>query len=274
MKENFTLSKSDYEEPACLLKMGSGGEHIPTVRVISKLDEYLGKKNYPAAERHLQYWQAEADLCGDSMGKLSVLNEQIGLYRKIGKKEECFKAAEAALQLADSLEIENTEIYGTTLVNAATGYNSFGRTEAAIELYRKAKKTYEKILRPDDSRLGGLYNNMALAEMKMENFREAEELFEKAVSVMQRQPHGEAEIAVSYLNLADLAAAEFGLEAAEERIVSFLEKAEQLLDAEKLPRDGYYAFVCEKCAPVFGYYGFFLTEKKLNDRAREIYERT
>ena len=116
MTENFTLSKSDYEEPACLLKMGSGGEHIPTVRVISKLDEYLDKKNYPAAERHLQYWQAEADLCGDSMGKLSVLNEQIGLYRKIGKKEECFKAAEAALQLADSLEIANTEIYGTTLV--------------------------------------------------------------------------------------------------------------------------------------------------------------
>ena len=45
------------------------------------------------------------------------------------------------------------------------------------------------------------------------------------------------------------------------------------INTESLPRDGYYAFVCEKCAPVFGYYGYFLTEQELNRRAREIYDR-
>ena len=39
-------------------------------------------------------------------------------------------------------------------------------------------------------------------------------------------------------------------------------------------RDGYYAFVCEKCASVFGYYGRFFYEKELTERARRIYERT
>ena len=29
---------------------------------------------------------------------------------------------------------------------------------------------------------------------------------------------------------------------------------------QNLKKDGYYAFVCEKCAPVFGHYGYFLTE--------------
>ena len=37
-------------------------------------------------------------------------------------------------------------------------------------------------------------------------------------------------------------------------------------------RDGYYAFVCEKCASVFGYYGHFAYEKELYERSRRIYE--
>ena len=37
-------------------------------------------------------------------------------------------------------------------------------------------------------------------------------------------------------------------------------------------RDGYYAFVCEKCASVFGYYGWFLYNKEREERARTIYE--
>ena len=36
--------------------------------------------------------------------------------------------------------------------------------------------------------------------------------------------------------------------------------------------DGYYAFVCEKCASVFGYYGRFVYEGELLERARRIYE--
>ena len=49
-------------------------------------------------------------------------------------------------------------------------------------------------------------------------------------------------------------------------------RAEKLFYTEDLPRNGYYAFVCEKCAPVFGYYGYFLTERELKRRAREIYD--
>ena len=46
-----------------------------------------------------------------------------------------------------------------------------------------------------------------------------------------------------------------------------------LLDRPGLPRDAYYAFVCEKCAPVFDYYGFFRTAQALRARAEAIHER-
>lgn len=81
-------------------------------------------------------------------------------------------------------------------------------------------------------------------------------------------------MAVTYCNLADLAAMEHGVEQAEEQIREYLMTAERLLNTETLPKNGYYAFICEKCAPTFGYYGFFLTEKELARRAEEIYARS
>ena len=101
------------------------------------------------------------------------------------------------------------------------------------------------------------------------NEKQAEEMFRRAIGVMKRQPNGELERAITLLNMADLAEAKLGAEAAEEKIQPLLEEAEALLNTESLPRNGYYAFVCEKCAPVFGHYGWFVTEAELRKRAGE-----
>ena len=53
---------------------------------------------------------------------------------------------------------------------------------------------------------------------------------------------------------------------------AFFKKAEALLENHQ-KRDGYYAFVCEKCASVFGYYGHFFYADELKKRAGRIYER-
>lgn len=270
---NNALTKDDYEEPRCLLNMHPEVTPIPVRRVIDKLDAYLSRNDYPAAERLLRHWLAEAEACNDQRGKLTVLNEQIGLYRKTGKEPECLGAIKAALSLADSLEMNESVTYGTTLVNAATGYKAFGKAAEALPLYRKAQVLYESLLDENDEKLGGLYNNMALALTERGEYREAETLFKKAIAVMERQENGALEVAITHLNIADLIAAEKGLEAGDKDIEQHLLEAENLLNAENLPRNGYYAFVCEKCAPVFGYYGHFLTAQELNKRARDIYER-
>ena len=51
-----------------------------------------------------------------------------------------------------------------------------------------------------------------------------------------------------------------------------LDQALELLDKDPDRQDGYYAFVCEKCAPAFSYYGYFSAESMLKRRAGAIYK--
>ena len=51
-----------------------------------------------------------------------------------------------------------------------------------------------------------------------------------------------------------------------------LQQALDYLEDPALERNGYYAFVCRKCAPTFGYFGWFKAQRELNERADKIYE--
>lgn len=272
----FTLSKEDYEEPCCPLKMNFNRNvtPIPVGRALSKVDEHLSRNDYSSAEKALDYWYEEAQISGDVRGELTILNEKVGLYRKTGKKEQCFSAINRCIALLNNCEFENTVTKGTTLLNCATGYCAFDEYEKALPLYEKAAEIYEKYLRNTDERLGGLYNNTAICLMRLNKYEQSRLLFGKAVEIMSGIENAEGEIAITYCNLADLEAEQNGMCEAEEKINEYLEKAEELLNTSSLPHDGNYAFICEKCAGTFGYYGFFMTEKELLKRAREIYERT
>lgn len=275
-EQNHFLLKEDYEEPCCPLKMNINQNFtpIPLGRVLSKVDEHLSRNDYDSAEKTLEYWHTEAKVGNDIRGEMTVLNEKIGLYRKTGKKEQCFSAIDKCLKLSEDCEFENTVTKGTSYLNCATGYCAFENYEKALPLYEKATEIYEKYLKSTDARLGGLYNNTAICLMRLHKYEKSRLLFNKAIEIMSKVENSEGEIAITYCNLADLEVAQNGAEKAEEKINEHLEKAEELLNTAGLPKDGNYAFICEKCAKTFGYYGFFMTEKELLKRAREIYERT
>jgi tetratricopeptide (TPR) repeat protein len=198
----------------------------------------------------------------------------MGLHRKCGRRDEALAAADEALALVESLGLAGSVSAGTTLINAATVCKAFGMAERALPLFARARELYEAHLAPDDRRLGGLYNNMGLALADLERYAEARDCYGRAAAVMDRVPDGQLDKAVTLLNLADLEESERGPLEAEEAVSALLAEAEALIDTPSLPRDGYYAFVCEKCAPVFGHYGWFLAEKKYRDASRRIYERT
>ena len=221
----------------------------------------------------MKYWLAEAQQNGDLRGEFFVRGEMMGHYRKVGDKDQAILNANESLNLIDRLSFEGTLSAGTAYVNAATVYDAFGMPERSIELFEKAKAVYEGNLPENDGRLGGLYNNMGLAYMALGRFGEAYESFLKALDVMGKVEHGALEQAITYLNLANAVELEHGLEKGEKKIEQYLEKAAALLDDPTLPRDGYYAFVCEKCAPTFDYYGWFLIADDLKERAKTIYER-
>ena len=271
------LEKEDYIDPRCVL-CGKPGEEetpqpVPVGRILDKLREYEDRNDWPAVERHLKYWLAEAEANRDERGQLMLNNELMGYYRKQGKREEAFAHAEKAVGLVEKLGMEDTVTAGTTWVNTGTVREAFGDPVAGLEYFERARANYEKNLPGNDGRLGGLYNNMALALTVCGRYAEAEDMFRRALKVMETQEHGELEQAITWLNMADAAEAALGAERAEETVEEYLDRAEKLLDTESLPRNGYYAFVCEKCAPVFGHYGYFATEAELRKRAKEINER-
>ena len=246
---------------------------ISTERVLMKLDELLSRNDYASAERHILYWLNEADSANDKRCKLLLTNELAGLYRKLSREKDALITVQNALELVRDMGIENNIGAGTTYINCATVLKAFGKAEDSMPLFEKALNVYKEKLESNDKRFGGLYNNMALSLVDLKRFDDAYELYEKAISVMEKHDDGMLEVAITYLNIASAKEAELGLEDSELIIEEYLYKAMRILD-EHENKDGYYAFVCEKCASVFGYYGFFAYQNDLTKRVREIYERS
>ena len=240
-------------------------------RVIEKLDGYLSKNDYISAERHLTYWLNESKQENNKRAELAITNEQMGLYRKLSKENEALSCVENAIRLVKELDLENHPSGATAYLNASTVYKAFNMAEKSLDLFKKARDVYEKELPKNDNRLAGLYNNMGLTFVDLKRFKEAMELYKKAINVLEANENGELEIAITYLNMSSCLEAENGLEETEAEINEYVNKAWTLIDNFE-NKNGYYAFVCEKCASVFGYYGYFAYENELKERARRIYE--
>ena len=263
--------------------VGRSPQSIPQQRIVEKLDDYMSHRDYAGAERHLLYWLDEARAVGDRRGELMVSNELVGHFRKTGDRQRAFLHAEEALQLVDDLGFGETISAGTTYTNVGTAFNAFGENERSFALFQKAAELYEGSPHTRPALLGGLYNNMALACVALGRFDEADKLYAQALEIMADVENGKLEQAITYLNMADAAVARAralhdGDEAAalsddscDKAVEECLDTAQALLDAPSVPRDGYYAFVCEKCAPTFAHYGYFLVDEDLRKRAQEIY---
>ena len=277
MQDSY-LKPEDYAEPRCLLCDEAFGvtpevKSVPQGRIIEKMNYYMGKNDYAGAERHLLYWLNEAKLGNALQGELMIRNELVGHFRKTGNRAGAFENAQAALKLVDKLGFKNDKSAGVTYINVATAYNAFGENEKSIEVFSMAQSAFENMKNPDIELLGGLYNNMALTLVALNRFEEAFLYYDKALQSMQKVKNGELECAITYLNMADAYNISLGQEEAESKVFELLDKAYELLNTPDVPKNGYYAFVCEKCAPSFSFYGYFAAANELNQRAKEIYER-
>ncbi len=243
--------------------------HIPVDRIISKVDSLFDKNDYTEAGRLLVYWENEAKVLRDKRGELAIESELIGFYRKQNNKAKGLESVERALVLVEELNQDDTVSGATILLNCATAYKAFGMAEKAMPLYLRTEDIYKKSLQENDSRFGGLYNNMALALADLGKFQEAENSYFSALRVMEKASHGEAECAITYINLAHMYD-DFGVNS---KIKGCMEKAYALLKSDNLIHDGYYAFVLEKCAPSFAYFGNKAICEEMKQEACDIYAR-
>lgn len=246
---------------------------IPMMRIIEKIDDMFEKDDLQGAKRVLEYWEKEAKALNDAKGLLEVLSEQIGLYRKLGEKDKGLAAVGEALALLQCSGTCSSVGDATIYLNCATTMKAFGKADEAMQYYEIAKEQYEKSLPKDDYRLAGLYNNYATALCDLQRFEDGRELYGKAIDLL-RNKGGFCEVAVSYVNLAHLVydEAQSKGEECDDEIEALLDKAYKHLDDASLTHDGNYAFVCSKCAPAFGFFGYFMQKEELENRAKQIYE--
>ncbi len=246
-------------------------ESISIPRIVGKLDKYFEKNDYDGAEKYLLYWLDESRRLHDVRTEIFVENELIGLYRKIKYESGCMHAIHNVMLLIRDYNLEDNAGSGTTYLNCATAHEAFGYSHKALYFFEKALNVYKKHLPETDQRWGGLYNNMATTLVALRRFAEAYNYYDKAIEIMTAQSLW-LEVAITYLNIASAKEKELGLVEAESTIEHLLDQAAELLDAhsEDFPR-GYYAFVCEKCSSVYGYYGRFVYKDTLLRRAEDIY---
>lgn len=242
---------------------------IPVLRVLEKLDKCFGVNDLVAAGGLLDYWEREAIILNDKRGLLEILNEKIGYYRRTSDKENGMAAVDRAIDLVCELGIENDLSAGTVYLNAATTLRSFKETERAMEYYTSAKRIYDANLEEKDFRLAAYYNNVSSAYLDLGQVKEAENCCVKALEILKDNKKYLGESAVTHVSLAHLY---YDLDNFDGRTYEHMEIAWELLSCDEIERDGNFAFVCSKCYPSFGFFGYFEYEKQLKAWMENTYE--
>ncbi len=273
------LDELDYKEPECAL---CGGREfynpqeddpkgtVPVERIITKVDQCYEKGDLNEALRLLNYWRQEAVSLRDLRGQISINNELVGVYRKLGDGQNALKIVDETMGLVDRLKLGETVSGATIILNCATDLKAFGEAKRALPMYAKVEEIYTTHLDGDDDMLAGLYNNYALALADVEEYAKAEDYYRKALGVKAKIKEGELESAITYINLAHL----YESWGKTERIGEVITKADEMLKTPGLTHNGYYAFVLEKCAPSFDYFGYTAEAEYYNRLVGEIYART
>lgn len=166
------------------------------------LDKYFATQELDKVDPYLTASLAQAKEEEDYAAYIAICNEMIGFYRSISAFEKAYVAAEDVLLLMEELQLDHSEHFATTLLNAATAYRAAGDYEQAMRHYRQAVQIYDGIIKPDDYRYAGLYNNMSILLEKMDQNEEAIRYAQKALAIIETLEGGEMETATTLTNLA------------------------------------------------------------------------
>ena len=253
-------------------------ETIYVDRILAKYDDYIKKDDIMSALKHLEFWDKEIRIVKDDniqnkRSLLTVENELIGVYRQLKLRDKADYIIESILSLIEELDIKSNISTSTIYTNIATSYKVFEEYDKAIYYYNLAfdiynSKDYDKTT----YEYASLLNNFALTLIDVEDYDKANDYFLQAIDVLTHLKGKDLEIALTYLNIATLIDAKYNI-GKEKEIDENLDKAKAIFDGSTVIKDSYYAYVCDKAASVYAYFGYFLYAKELKERRDLIYER-
>jgi len=236
-------------------------------RFIRKLDGLIAKNDLKGAVETAEFWENEAKNCGDKCGLLSVINEELGLFRTTEDSERALKAAAICEELLSEREPDFS--YATVCVNLATTYKAFGKVEKGLPFYDKAETIYKEYGKTDTYEYAAFLNNKASALMELTRYDEAETLLTTAVEILKKEGNHDADIAISLITLAHL---NFDRdENSFETVENLLDLSWEYVNSERNVRDYRYAVAIKKCAPSYRYFQRPMEAEALDETAAEIF---
>ena len=242
---------------------------IPIERIIQKLEFHFGQEDLPSARSLLSYWRAEAQATGDERGLLEMLNEQLGLYRRLDDKDASQEVIDTLLPLLKEGGWGETLSWATMYLNIATNYCHFGSPQKAQPLYPLVQATFDRLLPPYDYHRAGLDNNRAASMCAVGDYKTAAELYTRALDCLLHLGTYTPEVAVTLVNRAT---ALYQADPLDPQVDEDMERAYAILTGD-IPQDSDYVFVLGKLIPIFDHLGYFAYTADLKARKERTMEK-
>ncbi len=137
----------------------------------------------------------------DNYSAVTLLNELMGFCRDTDQKAKGVGYCKQVIGLMNTMGLEGTVEYATTLLNVANAYRAFGYHDTSLELYKQVEAIYQDKLPAGEFNYASLYNNWSLLYQEMEDFADAWAMLEKALLIVDSYPKARMEQATTRVNL-------------------------------------------------------------------------
>lgn len=172
--------------------------------VLARADALFAAGRSGEAAAYMEQALSEAKAAGDWGLRLTLTNELMGYYRAASRFDRAWAYVDEARQLLEEHGVTRTLAGVTTLLNIATVCRASGDPAEALKLYRQVEQVYREQGLTADVRLGGLYNNMAVASLEQGERRQALDYASAAAAAVDEAADAAGERATVYTNLASV----------------------------------------------------------------------
>lgn len=198
-------------------------------KILAEYDSMFGRCSLKEIEDFLCRKINEAKAAGEYGIVISLLNEIIGFCRDTTQKDKSLGYCRELKELLDSLHMEDRIEYATSMLNIANACRAFGLFEESLSLHESVYESYKKYAKPDDFMYASLFNNWSLLYQEMGDYKKAEEMLLKALSVVDLYEDAAIQQATTRTNLA-MTLLQMNSEEAYDRAMAFLREALEVFE--------------------------------------------
>lgn len=154
------------------------------LKILDEYDTMFGRYSLEEIENYLLDHLNQSFALSLNNVSFTLLNEIIGFYRDITKKDKALYYCDKLIELLEVMKLEGTIEYATALSNIANAYRAFGLYEKSIAYFNETYKSYCEQLDMNDLRFAGLYNNWSLVYQEMGDYECSKELLYRSLKVI------------------------------------------------------------------------------------------